>query len=231
MRTLVIGDIHGCYTALLAVVEAAGLSPDDRLVTVGDYVDRGPQTREVVAWLCERFPAGNLIPLKGNHELMMLAAREDPKAYKFWANYGGAEALQSYAASAESDEEPTLELVPEGHWHFLEHDCQQWFETESHIFVHASLHPDLPLERQYEHVLFWDRFLRPPPHCSGKIMVCGHTPQPDALPVNFGHAICLDTGAYVEGGWLTCLDVATGEYWQANQVGETRSAMLDEPTD
>ena len=226
MRTLVIGDIHGCYTALLAVVEAASLQPEDQLVTLGDYVDRGPQVREVMNWMCDRFAAGRLVPLLGNHELMMSSGRKDQKAYDFWIAYGGEETLRSYTPD---DGDLALDHFPEAHWKFIDDDCRQSYENETHIFVHAGLHPDLSLDQQYEFVLFWDRFLKPPPHSSGKIMVCGHTPQPGGLPVNHGHAVCLDTGAYLDDGWLTCLDTDTGQYWQANQAGETRSDQLGDP--
>ena len=226
MRTFVIGDIHGCYAALLAVVAAAGIMPDDSVITLGDYVDRGSEVRQVLDWLRTRQQAGQLIPLLGNHELMMREGRTDAKAYQFWIACGGQDTLRAYAPPGE---QPSLKHFPEEHWQFIENDCLRWYETETHIFVHASLHPGLPLERQYEQVLFWDRCLRHPPHNSGKIMVCGHTPQLDGFPANYGHAICLDTGAYLEGGWLTCLDVVSGEYWQANQSGETRHCQLGEP--
>jgi serine/threonine protein phosphatase 1 len=68
----------------------------------------------------------------------------------------------------------------------------------------------------------------PAPHESGKIMVCGHTSQKVGRPRNVGHAVCIDTRAYGEVGWLTCLDVASGRYWQANQKGETRAGWLED---
>jgi serine/threonine protein phosphatase 1 len=75
-------------------------------------------------------------------------------------------------------------------------------------------------------MLYWEKFDHPPPHESGKIMVCGHTPQASGRPLDIGHAICIDTQAYKPSGWLTCLDVASGRYWQANQQGETREGWL-----
>jgi serine/threonine protein phosphatase 1 len=226
MRTLAIGDIHGCFTALLAVADAAEITTDDRLVTLGDYVDRGSEVPQVLGWLRDRYRAGNLVPLLGNHELMLQAGRENTDAYECWLASGGRDTLLAYAPSGM---EPSLEHFPQEDWEFIENDCVPWYETEKHIFVHATLHPGLPLARQYEQVLFWDRCLTHPPHCSGKIMVCGHTPQPSGLPTNYGHAICLDTGVYLDGGWLTCLDITTGEYWQANQTGATRHWELSEP--
>ena len=73
---------------------------------------------------------------------------------------------------------------------------------------------------------YWEKFNDPAPHESGKVMVCGHTPQRDGLPRSIGHAICVDTHIYA-GGWLTCLDVQTGEYWQANERRQVRAGTLD----
>jgi serine/threonine protein phosphatase 1 len=76
-------------------------------------------------------------------------------------------------------------------------------------------------------VLFWESFTDRGPHDSGKIMICGHTQQRSGVPLNLGHAVCLDTWAY-GNGWLTCLDATTGRIWQANQKGERRTAELDD---
>ena len=76
MGTYAIGDIHGCYRALTTLVESMPFETDDRLITLGDYVDRGLQSREVIDWLIERQSSGRLTAaLQGNHDRMMLAAR------------------------------------------------------------------------------------------------------------------------------------------------------------
>jgi len=95
------------------------------------------------------------------------------------------------------------------------------------FFVHANYESHRPLSEQPEEMLYWEKFNDPPPHQSGKIMVCGHTPQKSGIPRNIGHAICIDTWAY-GNGWLTCLDVGSGKYWQANQRRETRGGQLPE---
>ena len=224
MRTLAIGDIHGCFKALQAVVAAAQISSDDNIVTLGDYVDRGPEVPEVLAWLRTRYQLGRLTPLLGNHEIMMRASRKDESVREEWLEFGGRMTLEAYASDAEK---PALEDIPSEDWFFIEEHCVPFHETETHIFVHAGLHPNLPLSRQYEQVLFWDRPRVHAPHCSGKTMICGHTPQENGYPVHHGHAICIDTGVYLEEGWLTCLDVETGEYWQGNQAGNSRHWQLD----
>ena len=76
-------------------------------------------------------------------------------------------------------------------------------------------------------MLRWEPFNNPPPHQSGKIMVCGHTAQKRGDPLNLGHAICIDTHAW-GGGWLTCLDTSIGRIWQSNEHGEVRKGWASD---
>ncbi len=219
MRTLAIGDIHGCLTALETLLTLVDVQPDDLLVTLGDYVDRGPHSRGVLDLLIALWWQEQLVAIRGNHDDMMLEARHKHSARDNWLALGGDATLKSYGKKA------SLKNVPPEHWEFLERVCVNYYETPTHIFVHAGLWPDVPLDEQPEFVLFYERFVNPPPHQSGKIMICGHTNQKSGLPNNKGHAVCIDTRAY-GGGWLTCLHVETGHLWQANQKGETRELEL-----
>ena len=99
MRVLAIGDIHGCYAALTTLEQYVPFGPDDRLVTIGDYVDRGPNSRQVVDWLIARKADRTVIPIRGNHEITMCAARKSERHYDEWIACGGTAALMSYAAS------------------------------------------------------------------------------------------------------------------------------------
>jgi serine/threonine protein phosphatase 1 len=224
VRYLAVGDIHGCFTALQTLAAFVPFSADDMIITLGDYVDRGPDSHAVLDWVIARHQTGNLVALRGNHELMMLQARESTQAFKVWLQAGGTATLASYGHSG-----PDADLVdvPESHWRFLNEGLRGWFETEKHFFVHAGAYNDCPLDKQPEFMLYWESFDDPPPHSSGKIMVCGHTSQKLGRPRNIGHAVCIDTRAYGDG-WLTCLDVESGRYWQANQRGETRAEWLGE---
>jgi serine/threonine protein phosphatase 1 len=169
--------------------------------------------------------SGRLVALRGNHELMMLNARRNNDSLKYWLAVGGQEAIDSYSLSGLSGR---LEDVPETHWRFLRGACVDWFETEQHFFVHANVDPDLPLDAQPSSMLHWEVCTQwTPPHCSGKVMLCGHAEQRGGWPLVLDHAICLDTWAY-GSGWLTCLDVLTGRVWQSNQRGETRGGWIDE---
>lgn len=221
-RLIAIGDIHGCYTALEKLLNILALRECDQLVTLGDYVDRGPDSRKVLDRLIALFEAGRLLPLRGNHELMMMRARDSLHEEKFWRTYGGDDALESYSTE---ERQGRLSDVPDRHWRFLATDCRDWHETDEHIFVHASAHPALPMNQQVEDELFWQSLLDRGPHVSGKTIICGHSVQQSGAPTNLGHTICIDTGAY-GGGWLTALEVRTLSYFQANEFGESREDFV-----
>lgn len=222
MRHLAVGDIHGCFRALTTLAAYVPFRADDVLITLGDYVDRGPDSFAVLDWLIARARRARLVALHGNHEIMMLKAREGGESLERWRGYGGDATLASYSPL---DDAGRLADVPDAHWRFLEEETRPWFETATHFFVHANAYPNVALEKQPGFMLYWESFGDPAPHESGKTMVCGHTPQQSGDPRNVGHAVCIDTGA-CKGGWLTCLDPATGEYWQANQRGATRRNRL-----
>jgi serine/threonine protein phosphatase 1 len=214
-RTLAIGDIHGSLTAFDALLAAVKLTPDDHLVLLGDYVDRGPDSKGVLQRIIEIRKKRRVTAIMGNHEEMMLAARSgDLDHLRDWVLNGGMETLFSYGG-----DRATLRDVPAAHWHFLSHDLVDYLETDTHLFVHAGCQPNLPLSQTPDAVLRWERCDRVQPHQSGKIIVCGHTPQPGGMPMNKGFAICLDTAAGY-GEFLTCLDVHSGKLWQSDTAGK-----------
>ena len=215
-RTIAIGDIHGCSQALSALVHVLGLTSTDTLVLLGDYVDRGPDSCSVLEQLRELQQRCRLVPLLGNHELMMLSVYSGTMPSMFWERYGGYETLQSYGGD--------LAGVPPSHWDFL-HQCERYCATETHLFMHANYIADRELDDQPDHTLFWTHVssVIPPPHRSGKTAIVGHTPQFDGDVLDLGHLICIDTCCFA-GGWLTALDVHSGQIWQANRVGLLRNS-------
>jgi serine/threonine protein phosphatase 1 len=226
MRTLAIGDIHGCRASLDHLLAFVDPKPGETIITLGDYVDRGPDSKGVIDRLIGLHVAGQLVPLRGNHELMMLGAQQGGQdSLHFWLTCGGVQTLESYVPA---EQIPTPDDVPATHWHFLRHTCVDWYETDTHFFVHANVHPEKQLDEQTTEFLHWESFAAGwhRPHCSGKVMVCGHTQQRSGVPLNLGSAVCIDTWAY-GGGWLTCLDVTTGDFWQANELGATRRGNIN----
>jgi serine/threonine protein phosphatase 1 len=221
MRTLVIGDIHGCSTALDLLLRELAPQADDTLITLGDYVDRGPDSRGVIDRLLALQQHTHLVPILGNHEILMLDARLGLVDFESWLAVGGRQTMESYAGCAR----PEFKAVPDTHWDFIEH-CQRLFENDTHIFAHAGVNAMLPLADQSDDWLFWRRFDDAHAHFSGKTLICGHTAQKSGMPLIKPGAICIDTWAYGEG-WLTALDVATQTFIQANQRGELRRLSIE----
>ena len=209
-RTIAIGDIHGCSAALGSIIRAINPQSDDMIITLGDYVDKGHDSKGVLEMLIELNGRCRLVPILGNHDEQMLRAREDSNSFKWWMEFGGTATLDSYGSSGQTS------LIPDEHFDFLK-SCVPWFECDTHFFTHGNYDPDLPLDRQDGRVLRWlsMRDVVPGPHVSGRTAVVGHTPQPEVL--DLGHLICLDTGcAY--GGKLTAMDMGSGTLWQASEA-------------
>jgi serine/threonine protein phosphatase 1 len=214
-RTIAIGDIHGCSIALTALIEAISPRPDDIIVPLGDYVDRGIDSKGVLDQLIDLGSRFKLMPILGNHDQMMLHAKDGRSDFEFWLNCGADAALDSYGSTRR------LDLIPRNHIRFLE-SCRSYFETDTHIFVHANYKPDVQLEQLDDHTIRWlslRDYVPPKQHCSGKVVVVGHTPQIEIL--DLGYLICLDTGVW-KGGWLTALDVKSGKIWQVSDSGTLR---------
>jgi len=215
-RTIAIGDIHGCSMALDAILDALRPRPEDVIVTLGDYIDRGPDTRGVIDRLIDLDRGCRLVPLLGNHDQMLLDVRSGKYPIYWLLDIGGTTTLDSYGPGRD------LALIPEEHYEFLE-ACLDYYETEAHIFVHANYFTDIAMGEQPVGMLRWEslRDMTPGPHDSGKVVIVGHTSQKGGEILDLGHLKCIDTYCY-GGGWLTAIEVGTGEIWQADRRGELR---------
>ncbi len=196
---LVVGDLHGRHD-LLAKVLAQVLPAQPagtRLVFLGDYIDRGPGSRQVLEdLLALRRERPETVLLMGNHERMLLEAMQGRLVRVFLQN-GGLDTLRSYGLDWDRrDELPASHLACLGSLPLMH-------QTDSHIFVHAGLRPGVPLDQQDEHDILWIReeFFELAADF-GKTVVFGHTPF--ARPLLARGRIGIDTGA-VYGGHLTCL--------------------------
>ena len=223
-RTIAIGDVHGCSLALGALLDAIGPSPEDLIIPLGDYIDRGPDSRGVLDRMIALRVCCTVVPLLGNHEEMLLAALRDHTALRLWLACGGTEAVASYSTRLRPPTHPDslAGLIPQEHLSFLR-ACRSYHETDTHIFVHAGYVPDLPMSQQPGEALCWQYVDRQAarPHCSGKTAVVGHTPQRDGRVLDLGFLKCIDTCCHA-GQWLTALDVHTGRLWQADAQGRIR---------
>lgn len=225
-RLLAIGDIHGHPAALDAVLEMARPGAADLLVLLGDYVDRGPDSRGVLERVRRLASQPWVRALRGNHEQLMRGARFSKAQWDLWLFNGGRETLRSYGM--EPDRRRLSGYVPKAHWDFLDYVCRDWFETPDTIFVHAGLVPHLPPAEQGANALHWLRFDQLRQHHSGRQIVCGHTPQgpwPGFSPAG----ICVDTGM-ADGpgkGVLTCFDLTNGVLYRAD--GQQERSMVRVP--
>jgi serine/threonine protein phosphatase 1 len=208
MRCYVIGDIHGCPTELVCLVQSLPLESGDRLVFLGDYIDRGPDPKGVVSFLLElrTNPAYELVFLKGNHEDMLLSyfGLEGQHGDMFLYN-GGTATLASYGVStANIPSEEALSGMPSAHLDFYK-NLLAYYVMEPFLCVHAGVHPLKPLVDQTEAELFWIRnqFIYSS-HTLPYTVLFGHTPQHEVF-YDLPHKIGLDTGL-VYGNKLSCLE-------------------------
>ncbi len=213
-RTIAIGDIHGHARALAGLLRAIAPGPEDTIVTLGDYIDRGPDSRGAIEILLDLRRNRTLVPLLGNHEEMLLDVLDGLDDDEFWRTVAGGDAtLLSYGCKHAAKIDPR-------HIEFIR-GCVLWHETEHHFFVHASYDETLPLEEQPREVLIWERIRdrQPGRHRSGKTAVVGHTAQKDGQILRLPHLLCIDTYLY-GGGFLTAYDVGADRFLRVNETGE-----------
>jgi serine/threonine protein phosphatase 1 len=201
-KIFAIGDIHGSYAQLQDLMQKIPIDfTNDTLVFIGDYIDRGPGSVEVVDYLIDlkkRVP--EIIFLKGNHEDMLLKYLDGTDRFTYLLN-GGQNTLDSYLNRADqSDSFP----ISAAHIDFFK-SLRLYYETEEYIFVHAGLRPKVPLESQHAEDILWirDKFINSK-YKFGKPVVFGHTPLEKPLVDN--NKIGIDTGA-VYGNALTCVQL------------------------
>lgn len=216
LRLYVVGDIHGMAAPLeqahaLIRTDYARHGEGRRpvLIYLGDYVDRGPDSRRVLDILCGEaaLPGATRHFLKGNHEVALIGFLDEPTAHGDWLEFGGLETLESYGVRIPpglSARERLAALsaalarnMPPAHRAFLD-VLELSADYGDYLFVHAGINPFIPLERQNPEDLMWIRepFLETP-LWSGRRIVHGHTvsDQPEFRP----HRIGIDTGAYLTG--------------------------------
>lgn len=201
-RIYAIGDIHGCATQMEALIARLDIDArHDRLVFIGDYIDRGPDSKEVIDRILDLMQKiDHVICLLGNHEQMFLDFYLEHRELELFLGNGGYSTLLSYGFQR-SRQDPSFQ-VPERHLRFYQ-SLSPYYETADYIFVHAGLRPGIPLPEQDMDDLIWSRFefIRST-HDFGKRVVFGHTPF--SVPLVEPNKIGIDTGA-VYGGPLTCL--------------------------
>ncbi|MBE9118178.1 serine/threonine protein phosphatase [Lusitaniella coriacea LEGE 07157] len=214
-RRIFIGDIHGHYNALMQLLDAIAPDLEDSVYFVGDLIDRGPQSAQVVEFVMKN----NYPCILGNHEQMLLDILEDPEVphhfRQAWLYSGGQSTIESYGDDG----------IPSEHL--------QWFQNLPYYrdlgdvwLVHAGVHPDMPLEEQSTDQFCWirDEFhTAKEPFFTNKLIITGHTitfTLPGVQPGKLAHGpgwLDIDTGAYHrQSGWLTGLDLTNRKVYQVH---------------
>jgi serine/threonine protein phosphatase 1 len=223
MHTFVIGDIHGCVNELEKLYKMLPIRDDDKLVFIGDYIDRGPNSKGVVDWILNlKRP---YTALKGNHEAEMLdcLGAEVPETLFEWLLlWGGDKTLSSYGVSPYQAGDDELEIarrfsaaLPQSHLDFY-NALQLIHEDEYCLCVHAGLDPEAPAERE-EKTLLWirDEFIESKVDF-GKRVIFGHTPQENGKAFVDPYKIGIDTGCYASG-ILTAVMMPECEFFQTRK--------------
>jgi serine/threonine protein phosphatase 1 len=221
MAIYAIGDIHGSFRALKTIFEQGIIQPKDKVIFLGDYVDRGPDSKGVIDWLIKEQKNFDFEFILGNHEIMMINAKVSQERLMEWLNFGGTNTLDSYNIS---DYQNWVNKIEPSHWDFIS-SCQDYLEIGNFIFVHAGLETNKSLDEQNKHHLFWKKYEEPEIYDSAKTVICGHTSRKNGEIADFGHTICIDTYAY-GGMWLTCLNAESGEFVKANNKGRIEKGKL-----
>ena len=229
-RVLAVGDVHGMYEKLIKLMDKIRFNPEeDLLLFLGDYIDRGPDPARCLQYiyvLQQQYP-DVVVCLMGNHEVMMTSYfMHKHGSYNnlivdyadSWLDNGGLETLQQLDELSAATKEELLQWVM---------NLPVKYQYQDYFFCHAGVDPNVPLAVQNEFDMLWLRQQWWEQYNGEEIMVVGHTPvqkvvkyagkerrtpRPLFLP---NRVIMCDTGAYMSGGKLSCVDVLTGKVWQA----------------
>lgn len=220
-RIYAVGDVHGCADRLRDIHRAIAADLAERpigevlLIHIGDYIDRGPDSAEVIEALLRgpAIPGLRVINLMGNHEDMLLGALASPERNELaevWLSNGGVASLESWHVRPGSGAADWQQQIPPAHLEFMR-NLMLRHQAGGYLFVHAGVQPGVPLEEQLAQDLLWIR----EPFLSyrgdfGAVVVHGHTPIRE--PVVRPNRVGIDTGA-VMGGRLTCA------IFEADQLG------------
>ncbi|MBR4526336.1 MAG: serine/threonine protein phosphatase [Acidaminococcaceae bacterium] len=229
-RVLAIGDVHGMYEKLIKLMDKIRFNPDeDLLIFLGDYIDRGPDPGRCLQYifaLQQQYP-DVVFCLMGNHEVMMSSYFMQKRgSYNnlivdyagSWLDNGGLETLKQLDEMDADTKEELLQWVM---------NLPVKYQYQDYFFCHAGVDPDVPLAVQNEFDMLWRRQQWWEQYKGEETLVVGHTPVQKVMKLTgkerrtpkplflANHVIMCDTGAYMSGGKLSCVDVLAGKVWQA----------------
>lgn len=229
-RVLAVGDIHGMYDKLINLIDMVHFDPDyDLLVFLGDYVDRGPDSVRCLQYVYDlkEIFGDSVVCLLGNHEVMMSSyylrkrgiCNELMMDYAdSWFDNGG---MKTFEQLEQLDKKTCNRLID---WVT---DMPVSFRYKKYFFCHAGVDPDVPLDFQTDFDLLWARGEWKERYHGVDTVVVGHSPVQNlkkrssfgkklVVPQFFENRVIMcDTGAFMSGGRLSCVDVLSGKFWQA----------------
>lgn len=231
-RTLVIGDIHGGYRALIQVLERAEVTDKDKLIFLGDYVDGWSESEKVVDYLLQLEQKQNCVFLKGNHEALLIKWLHTQEENKLWEKNGGNATIKSYRSLSEEQIQK--------HLSFLDRLNDYYLDDNNRLFVHAGFTNQKGIDYEFfKEYVYWDRTLwemamamnpdltlkdksypRRLQHYSE--IYIGHTPVTTfgfTEPTHCANVWNIDTGAAFEGK-ISILDIDTKQFWQSDVVAK-----------
>ena len=230
MRTLVIGDIHGAYLALLQVMGRAQVTPDDLLIFLGDYADRGKQTPQVLDYLIALQQTHQVICLRGNHDALCCDFLLGKPMSQLWRSHGGKATEEAYKNYSKEDKQPHID--------FLQSLKNYILDGENRLFLHAGFTDQVGVEQEFfVENFYWDRTLWelalatpedldptdryfPKRLSLYKEIYIGHTPTlrfGTDQPMMRHNVWNLDTGAGFNGR-VTIMDIHTKAFWQSDPI-------------
>ncbi len=201
-----IGDIHGCKKPLVELVNNVPLKEEDTMIFLGDYIDRGPDSKGVIDFLIDFSKKhSKTIFIKGNHEWMFhqFYTYRDPDSWQLWEYNGARKTIESYG---------DIDNIPDEHLKFIE-NTKLYHMEENFLFVHGGIKPNVKMEDQREEDILWirDEFISSHEPLKGYVVVFGHTPMEKVLIQN--DKIGVDTGC-VYGGKLSCIRLQDKKIFQ-----------------
>lgn len=220
MSIYAFGDIHGEVFKLKSLVDRVFPEKDAKLIFLGDYIDRGSFSYEVIEYLLELDSKYDCVFLMGNHERMLIDYMSGIYEKIFTAN-GGQKTITNYELHGWDLNRYTYykdRTMPGSHRAFLK-QLKKYYETDEFIFVHAGIQPNTPLKNTPDDILLWDTGFRELSHYKGKVVVYGHCPN--KKPINEKYKIGIDTGAcFDDMGDLTCVKLPEREFIKQGWVLE-----------
>ncbi|MCS7174743.1 MAG: serine/threonine protein phosphatase [Pseudothermotoga sp.] len=206
--TFVIGDIHGCSNSLMKLLESLPLTAESKLIFLGDYIDRGPDSKGVLEILLDLSKSYECIFIRGNHEQMLLDYILEGENFDLWLMNGADATLRSYGG---------IDKIPKQHIDFIQSTVLYAIKGND-LFVHAGVRPNIPIEKQNPFDLLWIRYefiYSEAPLPSYRIFF-GHTPFQEVLIMK--DKIGLDTGC-VYGNKLSAIALGTMKVYSSKCGG------------